>query len=70
MNDIENRNPFTFGYGTCFMQHEEDLSPAVEMLEKLQKKRKQVKKEMFEKTKSGEFSDEEMEVDENEDKHM
>ena len=51
---------FMFGYGTCFMQHEKALSPAVEMLEKLQKKRKQVKKKLF--------SDEEIEADENEDK--
>lgn len=45
---VENRNPIISGNGTFFMQHEEYLSPTVKMLEKLQKKRKQVKKKMYE----------------------
>lgn len=44
---VETRNPIISGNGTFFMQHKEYLSPTVKMLEKLQKKRKQVKKEMY-----------------------
>ena len=44
---IKNRNPIISGNGTFFMQHKEYLSPTVKMLEKLQAKRKSVKKEMY-----------------------
>ena len=44
---VETRNPIISGNGTFFMQHKEYLSPTVKMLEKLQAKRKQVKKEMY-----------------------
>ena len=44
---VEQRNPIISGNGTFFMQHKEYLSPTVKMLEKLQAKRKAVKKEMY-----------------------
>ena len=44
---VETRNPIISGNGTFFVQHEEYLSPTVKMLEKLQAKRKRVKKEMY-----------------------
>lgn len=44
---IDNRNPIISGNGTFFKQHSEYLSPTVKMLEKLQMRRKKIKKEMY-----------------------
>lgn len=46
-NWIEERQPIISGNGTFFKQHEEYVSPAIKMLEKVQKKRKEKQKLMY-----------------------